>query len=121
MMNIEIPITTIFQVASAIIAPLGGILGIVGGILGIISWRRTRKIQKYQLEEIESKKKNKFEEDELFEQLITGAGRQVSSIFWEPKVGSREFKIMDRLVERGKLFRNEVGAFSLSPPTEFKL
>ena len=105
-----INITLIAQVTSALV-------GLVGGTLGVLSWSRTRKIQLYQLEEMEVKKRNKLDEDKVFEDIVKEAGHHALTRFWSPEIGSAQYKIMERLVDRGKLYRTEFGAFMVASKT----
>jgi len=95
---------------------LASIIGSVGGALGIISWRQTRKIQKYTIEDIEKQRAEKAEEDDLYAEIMKNhQGSMYNTIpLW--RAGSKEFVIADRLVARGKLFREGSGWFTLWPP-----
>jgi hypothetical protein len=46
--------------------------------------------------------------------MIRGAEGRVLNRFWSPEIGSDAFKIMERLVDRGKLKRNAFGDFQIA-------
>jgi hypothetical protein len=93
---------------SKFIGLIGGIVGIIGGILGIMSLISGRKREK----------QIRQEEDDMWnlhvvlvDHLKGGSGK-----VWNPKIGSDEHKLAEKMVEKGLLERapaTGLGGYSL--------
>ena len=81
------------------------IVGLVGGILGVASWKLARKIQKLTIEDVERKRSDENEENQLFDGMVKEL-RPVGYKVFRYEMGTCEYIIAERLVSKGRLDRH---------------
>src|ERR1019366_8570091 len=93
------------EFAPKIVSMIGGIGGMTGGIMGIVSSRSLHKRDR-------AARREGHDMRQTYVAIIqiTNSGRGNT---WKPQPGSKEHKLAEKMVEKGWLSRQPIGAYML--------